>query len=367
MPMLRPGDRLGAYVIEQWIGAGGMAEVYRARHETLDRHVAIKVLDPAFRADPTFPLRFRREARTVARLKHAHIVTLYDYGEQGGLSYLVMELATGGTLEEAVRRLTTLAEVAEALAPVGEALQYAHDQGVVHRDVKPINVLIDGEGRPLLADFGLARVADETLDADTEDDLIEGTAHYMAPEQVTGGAIDRRADIYALGISTCQALTGALPYDGPSVDDVLAQQVSAPLPPLSAALPQAPPALDGAVRRATAKRPDERFDQVSAFVGELRRAATEAPALPVRGQAARAVAVEAPGGEAGTPAPPADVPAAGGARGASFCGACGRPVTASDRFCRGCGTPRPELYPRRVERSALTIVPASGPFREPVP
>src|SRR5215208_5543834 len=282
MPMLRPGDRLGAYVIEQWIGAGGMAEVYRARHETLDRLVAVKVLNRAFAADPTFPLRFRREARTVARLNHPNIVTLHDYGEQGGLSYLVMALAEGGTLDDAVRRLSTLAEVVESLAPVGDALQYAHDQGVVHRDVKPINVLIDEGGRPLLADFGLARVADETLDADLDDeDLIEGTAHYMAPEQATGGVVDRRADIYALGISTYQALTGALPYEGPSVQAVLAQQVSAPPPSLSETLPEAPPALDGAVRRATAKRPDDRFDQVSAFVGELQRAATEAPALPV--------------------------------------------------------------------------------------
>src|SRR5215208_5439407 len=147
----------------------------------------------AFAADPTFPLRFRREARTVARLNHPNIVTLHDYGEQGGLSYLVMALAEGGTLDDAVRRLSTLAEVVEALTPVGDALQYAHDQGVVHRDVKPINVLIDEGGRPLLADFGLARVADETLDADLDEDLIEGTAHYMAPEQATGGVVDRRA------------------------------------------------------------------------------------------------------------------------------------------------------------------------------
>jgi serine/threonine-protein kinase len=359
MAILRPGDRLGAYVIEGWLGRGGMAEVYQARHETLNRSVAIKVLNPSFRADPTFPLRFRREARTVARLRHPNIVTLYDYGEQGGVSYLVMELATGGTLEDQLRRLDTLADVVERLAPVGEALQYAHDRGVIHRDVKPINVLIDEHGRPLLADFGLARVADETLDVEMDDGLIEGTAHYMPPEEVTGGAVDQRADIYAFGITTYQALTGALPYDG-TVQAVLAQQVSAPPPSVAEALPDAPPALDSAVRRATAKRPADRFDQVSAFVGQLQQAATEAPSLRVR--ADRAAPVPANGGEPGGAAAP---PEEAAPPVAAFCGVCGLALTEADRFCRGCGTLLPDRFPRRFEQSEPTVVPDTGPFRLP--
>ena len=359
MAILRPGDRLGAYVIEGWLGRGGMAEVYRARHEVLNRPVAIKVLNPAFRADPTFPLRFRREARTVARLRHPNIVTLYDYGEQGGVSYLVMELATGGTLEDQLWRLATLADVVERLTPVGEALQYAHDRGVIHRDVKPINVLIDEHGRPLLADFGLARVADETLDVDVDDGLVEGTAHYMPPEEVTGGVVDRRADIYALGITTYQALTGRLPYDGPSAEAVLAQHVSAPPPSVAEALPDAPPSLDGAVRRAVAKRPADRFDQVRAFVGELRQAATEAPSLPVR--PGRTAAVPAAVGEPDRAA----ATSGGAAPPPAFCGACGLALTPADRYCRGCGALHPDRFPRRFEQSQPVIVPHATPVRLP--
>jgi serine/threonine-protein kinase len=360
MAILRPGDRLGPYVIEGWLGQGGMAEVYQGRHETLNRPVAIKVLNPAFRADPTFPLRFRREARTVARLRHPNIVALYDYGEQGGISYLVMELATGGTLDEQVRRLSTLADVVEKLVPVGEALQFAHDRGVIHRDVKPINVLIDEQGRPLLADFGLARVADETLDVDLADDVIEGTAHYMPPEEVTGGDVDRRADIYAFGITTYQALTGTLPFDGPTIEAVLRQQVNAPPPSLVEALPGAPPSLDEAVRRATAKRPAERFDQVRAFVGELQQAATEAPSLPVR--SGRTVMIRTvPATPNGRVESPGEAPAPA----AAFCGNCGLALTAVDRFCRGCGTMVPDRFPRRFEQSSATVVPGEGPFRLP--
>ena len=187
MSLLQPGDRLGPYLIERWIGQGGMAEVYRGRHETLDRAVAIKILNPVFRADPTFPLRFRREAKTIARLNHPNIIALYDFGEERGIAFLVMELAPGGTLHERARRFETLADAVAALAPVGDALQYAHDRGVVHRDVKPVNILINEREQPVLADFGLARIVDESLDVAADDEaLIEGTPHYMAPEQVTG-------------------------------------------------------------------------------------------------------------------------------------------------------------------------------------
>ena len=266
MAILRPGQRLGVYLIEGLLGQGGMAEVYRARHQTLERDVAIKVLSPAFNADPTFPLRFLREAKAVARLNHPNIVTVYDFGEEGELAYLVMELAPGGTFEDRAAGLHTLLEAADSLAPVGDALQYAHERGIVHRDVKPINILINEESRPLLADFGLARVLSESLDV-TMAEFIAGTPHYMAPEQALAGNVDHRADIYALGIVTYQILAGQVPYDGPTVHAVIQKHLSAPLPSIRVLVPDAPPALDAVIQRAIAKRPEQRYGRVLDFIG----------------------------------------------------------------------------------------------------
>ncbi|HZQ35430.1 MAG TPA: DUF6529 family protein [Dehalococcoidia bacterium] len=282
MAILYTGQRLGSYAVEDLLGTGGMAEVYRATHTTLERPVAIKVINPSFNADPTFLLRFMREAKAVARLSHPNIVTVYDFGEQGELAYLVMEIATGGTLKERARRFRTLAEAVEELAPIGDALEYAHRNGIVHRDLKPINLLITEEERLLLADFGLARVASESLDlGDTDGGMILGTPYYMAPEQALGEDVDQRADIYAFGILTYEVLAGRVPYDGTSALAVMQQHLKAPPPSIRAVIPQAPETLERAIARATAKRREDRFDSAAQFVGELRQAAREAPDLPV--------------------------------------------------------------------------------------
>ncbi len=280
MPVLECGQRLGSYRIEGILGRGGMAEVYRATHLALERDVAIKILSPALNADPTFLLRFAREAKTVARLDHPHIVTVHDYGEEGELAYLVMQLAEGGTLRDRARTFCTLGDVVEGIAPVAEALAYAHDRGVIHRDLKPINVLIDAQGRPLLADFGLARLLQESLDY-TEVAGGAGTPNYMAPEQALGGVLDRRVDIYALGIVAYELLTGRTPYAGPTPYLIIQRHLTEPPPAVRAALPAAPETLDAAIRRATSKRPADRYDTAIAFLADLRRAAAEMPALPV--------------------------------------------------------------------------------------
>jgi len=282
MAILHAGQRLGSYAVEDLLGTGGMAEVYRATHTTLERPVAIKVINPSFNADPTFLLRFLREAKAVARLSHPNIVTVYDFGEQGELAYLVMEIATGGTLKERARGFRTLAEAIEELAPIADALEYAHRSGIVHRDLKPINLLITEQERLLLADFGLARVASESLDlGNTDGGMILGTPYYMAPEQALGEDVDPRADIYAFGILTYEILTGRVPYDGNSALAVMQQHLKSPPPSIRAVIPRAPEALEQAIVRATAKRREDRFDSAGQFIGELRRAAQEAPDLPV--------------------------------------------------------------------------------------
>ena len=204
---------LPGLAVEALIGRGGMGVVYRARQISLDRPVALKVLPPEIGRDPETAERFAREARAMAKLKHPGIVAVYDHGQAGELLWLTMELIDGANLRQVMATGSLSAETALRLVPrLCEALQYAHDHGVVHRDLKPENILLDADGAPWIADFGLAKMAGDDSAGLTQSGQLLGTYRYMAPEQLAGAkGVDHRADIYALGVVFYELLTGSLP------------------------------------------------------------------------------------------------------------------------------------------------------------
>jgi serine/threonine protein kinase len=279
-------QRLGKYEILEEIGRGGFATVYCARDPDLDREVALKVLDPALMRDPSLVERFRREARAAARLRHPGIVTVYEVGQAGNRLYMAMELLPGPSLKEIVEQEAPLpVERAVALLrPLAEALDYAHAQGLVHRDVKPSNAILSPEGRPVLTDLGLVRAAQESGSAAlsltlSQTGMTLGTPAYMAPEQADPKAqapVDHRADLYSLGVVAYEILTGQVPFQG---DTPLAAAVGhlmeAPPPPreLNPALSES---AEGALLKMLAKRPDERFQSAGAFVRALASPVAEA-------------------------------------------------------------------------------------------
>jgi serine/threonine protein kinase len=224
------GTALGKYRILATLGHGGMAHVYRAHQENLDREVAIKVLPPWYAADRNFVERFNLEARLVARLSHPNIVTIHDFSEQNGHLYIVMQLVDGGTLKQLLDTLRDpsssanqhsqevigamdVAEANRIFQQLASALAYAHEQGIIHRDIKPVNVLLDRTKRPILSDFGIAKVLASTKEL-TRPGAGVGTPEYMSPEQCKGEQVDGRADIYALGVMLYESLTGRTPFIG---------------------------------------------------------------------------------------------------------------------------------------------------------
>jgi serine/threonine protein kinase len=261
---LKPGTVLGEFRIDAKIGEGGMAAVYRATQPSLQRTVAIKVLDTSLQADPTFSARFRREANTVAKLMHPNIVPIYAFGEADRLLYLVMGYVAGGSLAERLGSRLDLPTVGRIVGQVADALDYAHKQGIVHRDIKPANILL-GEGDwALLSDFGIARMVEGRMRL-TQPGIGLGTPEYMSPEQGLAGEIDGRSDIYSLGIVLYELLTGKVPFDGDTPFGILYKQVHEPLPLPSKVEPSISPALENVVIRATAKRPEDRFQTAEQF------------------------------------------------------------------------------------------------------
>lgn len=252
----------GRYRVEEFAGAGSFGAVYRATDVRLGRTVALKILKPDIEEADAAGARelFQREALTAGRLAHPHIVAVTDTGEEQGFAYLVMEWLEGRTLADELRARAPLPlnETAVLLEAITDALSAAHDAGVIHRDIKPSNIHLGRVGRAhvKVLDFGIAKVVDSSAAAASS--RIAGTLYYMSPEQLGGDAIDRRADIYSLGIMLYQMLTGALPFPGESQGQVIHQHIAVPPPPLSAARPDLAPALSSVVERALAKRPDER-------------------------------------------------------------------------------------------------------------
>lgn len=229
----------GRYLIEDRIARGGMATVYRARDMRLDRPVAVKVMHDVFATDPEFVARFIREAKAAAAFSHPNVVAVFDQGADGGHVYLVMEYVVGETLRDLLRRRGRLspAEALGILQPVLAALSAAHASGLIHRDVKPENVLLARDGRVKVADFGLAQAVNRTASRTA---TLIGTVAYLAPEQVTRGVADARSDVYAAGIMLFEMLTGAPPYQGDSPLAVAYRHAHEDVPP--AVVPRPEPA-----------------------------------------------------------------------------------------------------------------------------
>jgi serine/threonine-protein kinase len=269
---IKAGTVLGRYRMLERAGTGGMSEVWKAEDETLKRTVAVKVILGPVAQDATFRERFLREARLVAGLEHPNVLPVYDYGSSTvdgeDVSYLVMPLVAGGSLKGRVAGPVPPALAVSWLAAIASALDHAHAKGILHRDIKPANVLMDSQGRPLLADFGLARSTDATSGL-TATGTVMGTPLYMAPEQATGGALDGRADEYALAVVAFELLSGRVPFIADSPLAVLHQQVTAPPPPLSTVLPGSPAAADAVLGKALAKKAEERYASCGAFVRAL--------------------------------------------------------------------------------------------------
>ncbi len=302
------GTRLGQYEIVERLGGGGMAVVYRAVQQPLGREVALKALSPELFQDEGFVKRFEAEAKTLAKLDHPNILTIYDFEMTEGVAYLTMPLIRGGTLRDIMKRgpLDTLAAW-RYLREIGDGLQHAHDAGIVHRDLKPTNVLIHADGRALLADFGLARGAGQPTHLTTIG-LAIGTPGYMAPEQVMGHDVDRRADIYAMGALTFEMLTGRLPYVGANRMEVAYSTVNSPIPSVVALNPNLPDELDQLLSRVLAKDPNQRPQTVKELLGLMaklpqRRPTSTAPAAPAPATSLAPAAQPAASAQM-TPAPP---------------------------------------------------------------
>ena len=272
MVSLLPGSRLGRYEIVEELGRGGMATVFKAHDPTLNRDVAVKVLPATFADDPTFPDRFAQEAQAIARLNHPNILQIYDFGEDRGFTYIVVEYVPSGSLQDRLDGPFPLGEAIRVLQPLAEALDYAHSQGIVHRDIKPANVLIDTDSRPVLADFGLSRVM-EHISRMTAPQTALGTPEYMSPEQALGHDSDHRSDLYSFGILAYQMLVGQTPFHANTPAATLMAHVHQPLP-----LPDTPgsltiPAVSAVLVKATAKSPDERYSTAAEMVESLAQAA----------------------------------------------------------------------------------------------
>jgi serine/threonine protein kinase len=271
MPVIT-GTVLGRYRLLEKAGVGGMSEVWRAEDETLKRIVAVKVILGPVAADSTFRERFLREARLVAGLEHPNVLPVFDYGtaivDGADVSYLVMPLVAGGSLKGRVVGPVPPALAITWLSAIASALDHAHSKGILHRDVKPGNVLLDAQGRPLLADFGLARSA-EVSSGLTATGTVLGTPLYMAPEQAMGRALDGRADQYALAVIAFELLAGRAPFSAESPLAVLHQHVSTPPPPLSTVLPGTAASVDAVLSRGLAKKPEDRFGSCTALVTAL--------------------------------------------------------------------------------------------------
>ena len=263
-------DHIGKYRVVGTIGKGAMGEVYKAKDPLLNRYVAIKTIAPALAADPDFRRRFQREAQSAAQLNHTNIVTVFDFGEEDGLTYMAMELLEGRDLKEAVRsRDLRLGDKLAVMDQICDGLAFAHAKGVVHRDIKPGNIHLQPNGQVKILDFGLARLGESDM---TKTGTVMGTPHYMSPEQVRGQKADARSDVFSLGAVFYEMLSLHRPFDADSVHGVLFQILEQDPDPIRKWAPEVPAALVAVIERALAKDPAHRF----ADAGEMARGLADA-------------------------------------------------------------------------------------------
>ncbi len=275
---LQTGDTIGAYEIVGEVGRGGMATVYKAYHERLDRHVAIKFMHDTFLQDESFHARFQREARIVARLENPHIVPIYDYDTHEGVPYLVMKYIAGMTLKRrAIKTGLTVYQSRDLLTEVARGLDYAHRQGILHRDMKPSNILIDEDDHPYITDFGLARIA-EAGSSTISHDMMLGTPYYISPEQARGEKnLDNRTDIYSLGIILYELVTGRVPFQADTPYAIVHGHIYQAVPRASEVNPDLPPEVDEVMEKALAKDPTQRYDTASAMMQAFAQALEGVP------------------------------------------------------------------------------------------
>ncbi len=259
----------GRYELLEKIGDGGMAVVYKAKDRLLNRYIAIKILRPEFTKDPTFVENFKRESQAAAGLAHQNIVGVYDVGREGNINYIVMELVEGQTLNEIIAKEAPMdyRRVIEITKQVATALRLAHKNKIIHRDVKPHNIMVTNDGVVKLADFGIAKaVNDATMSTGSK---IIGSVHYFSPEQARGNYVDERSDIYSLGIVMYEMLTGQVPFDGDNPVTVALKHINEEITPPSQLVDGIPPALEQCVLKATSKFQTNRYSSADELIEEL--------------------------------------------------------------------------------------------------
>jgi len=259
------------YRIERMLGRGRMGMVFLAQDLTLEREVAIKVLPPDFSSDPQVIKRFQQEAKTAAKLDHPNIIPIYRVESAEGLNFFVMKFISGTSLEDVLESQQPLSYdyIERILSEAARALGHAHSRSVVHRDVKPANIMFDHDGRVMLTDFGISKAL-QSAGGLTGTGMIVGTPHYMAPEQAKGQPVDGRADQYSLGIVGYRLLSGQLPFSGDSVHTILYKHIFEPAPNVAALRPGIPRNLTDAIQRALSKEPSDRFPTMEAFADAVR-------------------------------------------------------------------------------------------------
>ncbi|HDD24068.1 MAG TPA: hypothetical protein ENF52_01370 [Chloroflexi bacterium] len=273
------GETLGKYEVIELLGSGGMAEVYKAYHPSLDRYVAVKVLHHFLADEENFLTRFQREAKIIASFRHPNIVQVYDfdYDAKHQAYYIVMEYLDGQSLKTVLQQGTSipLEEAIHIVTSVANALQYAHRHGMVHRDVKPANIIITGDGQVVLSDFGIAKIVN--TDTLTASGALIGTPAYMAPEQGIGQAGDERSDIYSLGVVFYQLVTGSLPFEADTPLGIVLKHISCPLPPPTSLRPDLPPGVEAVLMKALAKGPNNRYQTAQELIADLQKISAGEP------------------------------------------------------------------------------------------